>query len=203
MGNIIRQTTQLALHLVRPYVTPDAAVIDATCGNGHDTLALAEMGPAQLYAFDIQEQAVRATTKLLQDHGYSKSIADGRITVCCQAHEQMGTVVSRDAGTSVANGTVPVRAVIFNLGYLPGGDKERTTRTDSTLAAVRAAMELIAPDGVICITMYSGHPEGKREKTALLEFVSALDAGKWHTAYVSMPNQKHDPPEILLITRKS
>ena len=199
MGNIIRQTTELALHLVRPYVAPDAAAVDATCGNGHDTLALAEMGPAQLYAFDIQEQAVRATTELLQHHGYSKSIADGRITVCCRAHEQMGTIVSHDDGT----GAAPVRAVIFNLGYLPGGDKERTTHVDSTLAAVGAAMELLAPDGVICITMYSGHPEGKREKTALLEFASALDAGKWHTAYVRMPNQKHDPPEILLITRKS
>lgn len=203
MENIIRQTTKLALHLVRPYVTPDAAVVDATCGNGHDTLALARMNPAQLYAFDIQEQAVRATTELLQRHGYSKSIADGKITVCCQAHEQMGTVVPEGDCPDPGDDGAPVRAVIFNLGYLPGGDKERTTRADSTLAALRAAMELLAPDGVICITMYSGHPEGKREKTALLEFASALDAGKWHTAYVSMPNQKHDPPEILLITRKS
>lgn len=201
MGNIIRQTTELALHLVRPYVTPDAAVIDATCGNGHDTLALAEMDPARIYAFDIQEQAVRATTELLQRHGYSKSIASGQFMICCMPHEQMGTVVPQDDAETDA-GAAPVRAVIFNLGYLPGGDKERTTRTDSTLAAVRAAMELIAPDGVICVTMYSGHPEGKREKTALLEFASVLDAGKWHTAYISMPNQKHDPPEILLLTRK-
>ena len=208
MDNIIRYTTKLALHLVRPYVTPDAAVIDATCGNGHDTLALAEMDPARIYAFDIQGKAVRATTELLQRHGYSKSIAAGQFMICCMPHEQMGTVVPRCActdpgdGAGAADCAAPVRAVIFNLGYLPGGDKERTTRTDSTLAAVRAAMELIAPDGVICITMYSGHPEGKREKTALLDFASALDAGKWHTAYVSMPNQKHDPPEILLLTRK-
>ena len=106
-------------------------------------------------------------------------------------------------GTDPGDSGAPVRVVIFNLGYLPGGNKERTTCADSTLAALRAAMELLAPDGVICITMYSGHPEGKREKAALLEFASALDAGRWHTAYVSMPNQKHDPPEILLITRKS
>lgn len=197
MENIIRQTTKLALHLVRPYVTPDAAVIDATCGNGHDTLALAEMEPARLYAIDIQEQAVRATTELLQNHGYSKSIADGRITVRCLAHEEMATFVPH--GSDAA----PVSAVIFNLGYLPGGDKRRTTSVDSTRSALRAAMELLARDGVICITMYSGHAEGKREKTALLEFASALDASKWHTAYISMPNQKHDPPEILLISRKS
>ena len=73
MSNLIRQTTQLALHLVRPYVTPESAVIDATCGSGRDTLALAEMGPARLYAFDVQEQAVRAIRassgpRLLQKH---------------------------------------------------------------------------------------------------------------------------------------
>jgi hypothetical protein len=97
----------------------------------------------------------------------------------------------------------PVSAVLFNLGYLPGGDKEITTKAASTLKAVQAAMELLETDGVICITMYSGHASGKEEKTALLEFAETLDAKQWHTAYISKPNQKHDPPEILLITRKS
>ena len=96
-----------------------------------------------------------------------------------------------------------VKAVIFNLGYLPGGDKTVTTRAETTLAAVESAMGLLCPDGLICITMYSGHPEGKREKAALLDFAAGLDAGKWHAAYVSMPNQRRDPPEILLITRKA
>ena len=196
MGNIIRQTTQLALHLVRPYVTPDAAVIDATCGNGRDTLALAQMGPAKLYAFDVQEEAIRATVQLLEDKGYGQSIASGQFIVCRLAHEDL------HAYFDSVSPSAPVRAILFNLGYLPGGDKTVTTHADSTLAAVRAGMDLIAPDGVICITMYSGHPEGKREKEMLLDFALGLDAGKWHTAYVSMPNQKHDPPEILLITRK-
>lgn len=193
MGNIIRQTTQLALHLVRPYISPDSIVIDATCGNGHDTLALAEMEPARLYAFDAQAAAVHATEELLTAQGYGKSIAGGRITIRQLAHEDMGVFL---------RGCSP-DAVIFNLGYLPGGDKTVTTTAETTLAAVRAAMKLLAPDGVICVTMYSGHPEGKREKAALLDFAEGLDAGKWHTAYVSMPNQKHDPPEILMITRKA
>ena len=192
MANLIRQTTQLALHIVRPYVTPDSTVIDATCGNGHDTLALAQMNPAKLYAFDIQEDAVRATTALLEANGYSKSIADGRFILRCASHESMGDYASG-----------PVSAVLFNLGYLPGGDKEITTKKASTLNAVQTAMELLETDGVICITMYSGHDAGKEEKSALLDFAETLDAKQWHTAYISMPNQKHDPPEILLITRKS
>ena len=191
MENIIRQTTEFAMHIVRAYVGPGDTVVDATCGNGHDTLALAAMDPARLYAFDVQEDAVRATTKLLEDNGYGKSITAGRIIIRQLAHEDMGGVI-----------TAPVKVVVFNLGYLPGGDKTVTTKAETTLAAVQAAMELLQKDGLICITMYSGHPEGKREKEALLDFSEGLDAGAWHTAYISMPNQKHDPPEILLITRK-
>ncbi|MBQ3322477.1 MAG: class I SAM-dependent methyltransferase [Firmicutes bacterium] len=192
MANLIRQTTELALHIVRPYVTPDSTVIDATCGNGHDTLALAQMNPAKLYAFDIQEDAIRTTTALLEANGYSKSIVERRIILRCAAHEEMRKYVSS-----------PVNAVLFNLGYLPGGDKEITTKAASTLIAVQAAMELLETDGVICITMYSGHDAGKEEKAALLNFAETLDAKLWHTAYISMPNQKHNPPEILFITRKA
>ncbi|MCR5034372.1 MAG: 50S ribosomal protein L11 methyltransferase [Clostridia bacterium] len=192
MENIIRQTTEFAMHIVRAYVKPGDTVVDATCGNGHDTLALAEMGPEKLYAFDVQEAAVRATTELLEANGYGKSITESRIIVRQLAHEDMADCIDE-----------PVKVVVFNLGYLPGGDKACTTRTETTLAAVQDAMELLRPDGLICITMYSGHAEGKQEKKALLELAEGLDAGKWHTAYISMPNQKHDPPEILLITRKS
>ena len=201
MDNIIRQTTQMALHLVRPYVTPDAVVVDATCGNGHDTLALAEMGPARLFAFDVQEGAVRATTQLLEEHGYGKSIAEGRFTIAQLAHENLRANFMQNAGSGYGAAS-PLNVVVFNLGYLPGGDKSITTSTETTLAAVEGAMEQLAPDGLICITMYSGHAEGKLEKAALLDMAGRLDAGKWHTAYVSMPNQQYDPPEILLITRK-
>ena len=114
------------------------------------------------------------------------------------AHEEMANVIADEDGQTEPK----VKAVIFNLGYLPGGDKAITTRAETTLQAVRSAMDLLQPDGVICITMYSGHPEGRQEKAALLEFAENLDAGRWHTAYISMPNQKNDPPEILIITRK-
>lgn len=191
MGNIIRQTTELAMHMVRPYIGAGDTVIDATCGNGHDTLALAKMGPAKLYAFDVQEEAIRSTMKLLEAHGYGNRIEDGRITLLQMGHEELADHIKE-----------PVKVIVFNLGYLPGGDKEITTRAETTLTAVEGAMKLLCPDGLICITMYSGHTEGRREKDALLSFAGRLDAGRWHTAYVSMPNQKHDPPEILLITRK-
>ena len=194
MENIIRQTTELAMHIVRAYVGPRSVVVDATCGNGKDTLALAEMNPAKLYAFDVQEDAVRKTIRLLEENGCKGSLADGRIIVQQLSHENLREYFDgKEDSFNVA---------VFNLGYLPGGDKHITTKAGTTLAAVQGAMHMLPPDGLVCITMYSGHPEGKAEKDALLEFAEGLDSVKWHAAYISMPNQKNDPPEILLITRK-
>lgn len=204
MDNIIRQTTELAMHIIRAYVKPGDIVIDATCGNGKDTLALAAMDPAALYAFDIQEEAVRETVRLLEENGYSirkgsqecKGSPSGvHITVEQLAHENLCSYFDDQLSGSV-------RTVVFNLGYLPGGDRSVTTKAETTLEAVRSAMDLIAKDGLVCITMYSGHPEGREEKTALLEFAEGLDDRMWHCAFISMPNQKKDPPEILLITKK-
>ena len=111
----------------------------------------------------MQEAAVRATTALLEANGYTRSIREGRIIVKQLAHEEMAGFVA-----------APVKAIVFNLGYLPGGDKALTTRAKTTMAAVQDAMDLLQPDGLICITMYSGHSEGKREKESLLDFAEAL-----------------------------
>ena len=73
MSNILRRTTELALHMVRPYAKPGMTVVDATCGHGYDTLALADMTPDRLYAFDIQPVAVEAARKLLRDNGFCDS----------------------------------------------------------------------------------------------------------------------------------
>lgn len=215
MANIIRQTTELAMHIVRAYVKPGDAVVDATCGNGKDTLALAQMNPARLYAFDVQEGAVRETIKLLEENGFGDRLADSgkgnpadegftgcRIAVRQLAHENLSEFFQNEEGAEAQETANPLTAVVFNLGYLPGGDKLITTKVETTIKAVQDAMELIQKDGLVCITMYSGHPEGKKEKAALLEFAGQLDSAKWHCAYISMPNQKNDPPEILLITRK-
>jgi len=191
MSNIIRTTTELALHTASAYIRPGAVLIDATCGNGHDTLRLAQHQPAALYAFDMQQAAVNSTRQLLVSEGFEDSLADGTIKLICSSHEYMSSYVTEKADL-----------IIFNLGYLPGGDKTVTTNTSSTMTAVSQALEMLAPDGLVCITMYSGHDEGKTEKEALLTFARELDSSRYHSAYVSMINQKNSPPELLLITRK-
>lgn len=191
MANLIQNTTETAFYLASAYIHPGDTVVDATCGNGHDTLRLAQTQPGKLLAFDIQQQAIDATRTLLTEHGFESQLANGTIQLICDSHETIDTHL-----------TQPASAILFNLGYLPGGDKTCTTMETATLTAVESSLHCLKKDGVLCITMYSGHPEGAAEKRTLLNWASALDPRCYHAAYVNLINQNHFPPEVLAITRK-
>jgi hypothetical protein len=93
-------------------------------------------------------------------------------------------------------------AVVFNLGYLPGGDHSVTTTAEETLAGLEAALRAVRPGGIVTAVLYSGHEEGAREKQAVLEWAEKLDSRRFHAAFVQMINQHRNPPEILWITKK-
>ena len=189
--NLIQTTTEFAMFIASGYITDGSVLVDATCGNGHDTLRLAEFSPARLYAFDLQPDAVSSTRDRLIAGGFEAQLDDGTITLICDSHEHMAEYVEE-----------PVNVIMFNLGYLPGGDKSFVTTSSSTISAVVTSLQLLAEDGLVCITMYSGHPEGYEEKESLLMFAMGLDPSRYHAAYVNMANQPSFPPEILLITKK-
>lgn len=191
MSNIIKTPTQLAMVILEKYVNTGDILIDATCGNGNDTLQLAKLKPSLLYAFDIQPAAIEATQKLLISHGYGSCLENQTIKLIQTSHINIPFYVKRG-----------VKAILFNLGYMPGGDKSITTSAETTVRAVKFCLSLLQRDGIICITMYSGHPEGAVEKDVLLTFAKTLDASQYHTAYINMLNQPNSPPEILFITRK-
>lgn len=208
MKNIIQSTTQLALHIAKPYIREGQAVVDATCGNGQDTLALAKAvfsgrretaasetvhklaAAPRLLAFDIQQRAIDATAGLLTEEGFGAELDGGSIKLIRDSHENMDDYLSEAC------------LVMFNLGYLPGGDKEITTCTESTMKAISKAAGMLTKGGLLSVAMYSGHPEGAKEKAELLAFAEGLDSKIYHAAYVNMLNQPNNPPELLLITRK-
>lgn len=191
MSNIIRKTTELAMHITSSYTYPGCVIVDATCGNGYDTLELAKSKPSKLYGFDIQQTAVDATKERLIASGHGSKLSDGTISILCDSHSNMSQYIKE-----------PVNVVVFNLGYLPGGDKNKPTHKSDTLDAVKSALDILAKDGVVSITMYSGHPEGLEEKIMLMQMAEALDPKVYHVAYVNFMNQKNFPPEILMITKK-
>ena len=193
--NLITKTTVWAMEIVSQYVKPGDTVIDGTMGNGHDTLALAKLvGPeGSVIAFDIQPQALENTKALLCQEG---------ITVAVGADTEASVHLILDSNANLRNYVGEVAAVLFNLGYLPGGDKSITTNKDETLKAVSGALDMVKPGGLVCAVLYSGHQQGFDEKAALLEWAKELPGKEYHVAYISMWNQKKCPPELLLITKK-
>ena len=136
---------------------PSDLVIDATCGNGKDSLRLAELVPeGHVYALDIQEIALQKAKELIP---YSN------ISYLHQSH------IDLPSGE--------FKLVVYNLGYLPGGNKDLTTLTSTTLESLEKASQLIVVGGAVCITCYPGHPEGAREEAAVRGWVEGLDSKKW------------------------
>ena len=183
--NILSRTTELAKAICEKYAGKEKIAVDATCGNGHDTVWLAERF-GRVYAFDIQEKAAEATRQLVKSRGFQN------VKVINDSHEKMAEYVHEK-----------VKLVMFNLGYLPGGDKEIVTETASTLKAIEAALSLLEKDGLVCITMYPGHPQGAEEKAALIRMAAGLDKSQYHCVRTDMVNQSEGAPEILFITLKA
>jgi SAM-dependent methyltransferase len=140
---------------------PGDLVIDATCGNGKDSLRLAELVPeGHVYALDIQEAALQKAKELIP---YSN------VSYLHQSH------------TELPSGEF--KLIVYNLGYLPGGNKDLTTMTSTTLESLQKAAQLIAIGGGLSITCYPGHPEGAREEEAVRAWVQDLDSKNWLIAH--------------------
>ena len=130
-------------------------------GNGNDTLFLSQTvgGQGRVYAFDIQEEALISTKKHLTEKG-----APENYTLICASHHRVKEFVKE-----------PIKAGMFNLGYLPrSGKKAVTTMRETTMAAVEAAIDLLAPDGALIIAIYPGHEEGALEGDMLREYFKTL-----------------------------
>ncbi|WP_456379432.1 class I SAM-dependent methyltransferase [Thiolapillus sp.] len=145
--------TQLAHDILSQYLHPGHLAIDATTGNGHDCCFLARRvgSEGRVFAFDIQRQALQSTAQRLQEQGLA-----ARVQLLLHGHQQM-----RDKLPAATHGKI--RAVTFNLGYLPHGDKNAITTSATTLPALQQARELLCPEGIISVLAYRGHPGGEEE----------------------------------------
>ena len=134
--------------------------VDFTMGNGHDTEFLSKtVGESgRVYAFDIQASAVESTRKNLATAG-----CPDNYTLIHDSHHNVKNYVKE-----------PIKAGMFNLGYLPGGDKSITTMRATTLPAIEAAIELLGKDAILLIAVYPGHPEGDAEGREITEYLSSL-----------------------------
>ncbi|MDK2889326.1 MAG: hypothetical protein PWP72_2204 [Thermoanaerobacter sp.] len=187
MSRGLGSAVHLAQLLVSGAVRDGGTAVDATAGNGKDTLFLARLvGPdGQVYAFDIQEKALETTRALLEEAGLAE-----RVTLINAGHEEMERLVPG-----------PVDAVIFNLGYLPGGDHALITHAGTTVRALRSALNLLRPGGRTGLVVYTGHPGGREECDRVEELASSLDGKLYRVIKISFINRAAHAPVVIVIEK--
>lgn len=182
---LLRGPVALTHLLLRHSILPGRQLVDATCGNGKDTLLLAELaGPdGHVWAFDIQEAALQRTAARLAEAGLTQ-----QVTLLHTGHERMLELVQH-----------PVQAVVFNLGWLPGSSRTITTAPDTTLAALEQALQLLAPGGLLLITCYPGHAGGDAEATAVQTWAAGLPPRTYFVWQMGQLNVSAAAPFCLLV----
>lgn len=181
--------TQLAQILLRNLISEGDTVIDATTGNGHDTVFLAEcVGlSGRVQAFDIQEQAIRSAKAAVMAANFGDRVEFHQLSHIRMAeHAEHGSVA----------------AIMFNLGYLPGDDHDFTTQTKATLTAMAVAADLLQPGGILSVVCYPGHPEGALEAAQVEAWAASQAAFGWRTAKYAMIGTLQPAP-FLLVSRKA
>lgn len=181
---------------MRPYISfahkvwkgllsPTDNAIDATCGNGYDTLFLASLlNEGVTFSFDIQKIALENTQALLKDHLSKESLK--RVRLIHSSHEEFSSIQGW-----------PIKLIVYNLGYLPKGDKTITTLEKTTLLSIQNGLSLLDTKGMISITCYP-HEEGIKEEESICKFLRTLQADAYS---YTIHTWRGSAPKLILILK--
>ncbi len=179
---------KLAHQAIKEKLRPEDIAIDATLGNGLDTVFLAEQvgSSGRVYGFDIQRTAVEAV---------ALKLASWRcLTLIHASHAEMDKEIPvQDHGN--------IRACMFNLGYLPGGDKRIITQAESTLTALTIASRILVDNGVLTILAYPGHLGGELETLQVTNWCEQLDRQQFKAEMVSCGQNQASAPRLFVINK--
>lgn len=176
--------------LLKTHIIEGDTVVDATVGNGNDTLVLAQLvGPSgRVHGFDIQEQAIQNTQEKLLLTGQLD-----QVQLHLRGHEKVNQVLEPNQR---------IGGAIFNLGYLPKGDKTIITKSTTTLQALSSLLDHLRIGGILVLVLYYGHEGGLEESQAVEEYVTKLDQKNFSVLKYQFVNQVNQPPYLLAIERK-
>jgi len=187
---MLNRATEFLDFFIRDYLKDrdQLNVVDATTGNGNDSLKMlkAMKSNSFLTGFDIQGKALENTDELLRQEAFEnyRLIEDG--------HENIGEYFS----------AYSVDFIIYNLGYLPKGDKKIYTQTSKTLKSLRSAMNLLKRKGLIAVVTYPGYEPGAHEHMEVLKFLKEVGQKEFNIFHGNFINQKNNPPNLFLIERR-
>jgi predicted methyltransferase len=189
----LRNLTDRAQQLVAAVLAEGGLAVDATAGNGHDTLFLATAvgDTGRVISIDCQESAILETENRLM-----MASLRHRVDLRLARHEDWDSLLPPDWRCRI-------QAVMFNLGYLPGGDKRITTHPESTQAALQAAAAWLAPGGMISVLVYRGHDGGLDESRAVHGWAKSLPPNEWDALHITVSNAPDSSPELLLLCRRT
>ena len=178
----MKRPLEMAHDFLAQVITQEDIVVDATMGNGYDTLFLAKLAK-QVYAFDIQEQALERTSQRLLEAGLTN------VELLLQGHETVDQFVTE------------AKAGVFNLGYLPSADKSIITKPQTTIEALKKLCQMLVKGGRIAIMIYYGHEGGDIERDAVMNFVSQLPQQEYTATIYRTLNQINNPPFLIMIEK--
>ncbi|MBQ4339778.1 MAG: class I SAM-dependent methyltransferase [Firmicutes bacterium] len=182
------QITEYCHHMIEAFAVETESCIDATMGNGVDTAFLCRLAGEQgkVIAFDIQEKAVENTGKLLEREGLRE-----QAKLVLDSHDNMDKYAEAESAD----------IIVFNFGYLPGGDHKISTKAATSVSAVEKGLGILKKGGIMSLCIYSGGDSGYEEKEALLEYVKALDHKRYIVITHEFFNRPNDPPLPVLIKK--
>lgn len=188
MAKDFRSARFWAAELIKGALQPGALAVDATLGNGHDCLWLCELvgEEGRVIGFDVQAGAVENSRQRLREAG-----VEARAQLILDGHQNMGKYVAPESAD----------AIMFNLGWLPGAQHGVTTRTETTLQAVNAALVCLKEEGLLTICVYPGHDEGAREREALLSWAQSLNEREYDAMLRCYLNQSKLPPLMIAVKK--
>lgn len=177
----------LQKHFILEHLKEGDIAVDFTMGNGHDTEFLSKtVGESgHVYAFDIQEQALESTSENLK-----KANCPNNYSLILDSHHNVKNYVD-----------VKIKAGMFNLGYLPGGNKKITTMRETTLPAIEAAISLLDRDAILLVAVYPGHEEGDAEGKMICEYLSTLVRYQYCATRINILNSPTSPYFIVIETK--
>lgn len=180
MFKYVSDVSKLSHYIVKNFSYKFNIAVDATLGNGYDTDFLSD-NFLKVYSFDIQKCAIDA---------YKNKNIDNVILVN-HSHEDFSKYINEK-----------VDCIMYNLGFLPGGDKNITTKCESTLMSLESSLGILDKGGLITIALYRGHEEGKKEENVVLSFAQNLPKDKFGVMLHSFINRNNIAPFLIVIEKK-
>lgn len=180
MFKYVSDISEISHYIINEFLQNKNIAVDATLGNGHDTDFLYK-NFNEVYSFDIQKSACENYLK--------KNVSN--VNVINDSHHMLKKYIDKN-----------VDCIMYNLGFLPGGDKSITTMSDTSIASIKSGLNMLNSGGIMTICLYRGHEEGKKEEAVIIPYLKNIDKSKYGVMYHSFLNRNDNAPILIVIEKK-